>query len=109
MSAFRTVYHVTPLRNLTSIWRHGINPAFAQTRVKGSWFCSRERIEDAIQHVARRHCCPRDSHVVLLECRVAKKALTKKAPGIFVIFNPVDDRQIVCWGVLSLTERGKKT
>ena len=47
--------HVTPRRNLPSIYRLGVSPAFSESQWSVCWFCSPARRAWAIAHVADRH------------------------------------------------------
>ena len=47
--------HVTLRRNLPSIQRHGIDPAFSRSQWRVCWFCHPRRRDWAIAHVADRY------------------------------------------------------
>ena len=46
--------HVSVRRNLASIWKLGISPAFSQGERAECWFCSRSKRPWAVAHVAER-------------------------------------------------------
>ena len=47
--------HVTPRRNLQSIYALGIDPSFSLGQLRVCWFCSPRRRAWAVAHVADRH------------------------------------------------------
>jgi hypothetical protein len=63
------IFHVTPKKNLDSIQRLGIDPAFAVAEIKRSWFCSVARLGWALVHVSQRHATP-ITELVILECNI---------------------------------------
>jgi hypothetical protein len=57
--------HVSLRRNLPSIWRFGLSPAFARCGLPVVWLCAPSRREWALAHVAARHGVPVASLIVL--------------------------------------------
>ncbi len=74
--------HVSIRRNLSSIWRLGISPAFAQGARAECWFCSRSKRAWAIQHVAERHDVPL-SEVVVFRVNVPRSRLVSRRRGLW--------------------------
>ena len=69
--------HVTLRRNIPSIYRNGINPAFSRTQWRVCWFCPRSRRAWAIAHVAERHGVD-PSEVVVLRVSLPRDQLVKR-------------------------------
>lgn len=59
-----TLYHVSPVVNSASIAENGVDPAFARTKRKVSWWCTFERLDWALIHTANRHRCPPNALMV---------------------------------------------
>ena len=72
--------HVTPRRNLPSIYRLGISPAFARGARAECWFCARSLRAWAVEHVAERlGIDPAD--VVVLRVSGRRDLLTRRGRG----------------------------
>ena len=73
--------HATIRRNLPSIWKLGISPAFSQGARAECWFCTRSRRAWAVQHVADRHDVPL-SEVVVFRVSVPRSRLVAPPRGV---------------------------
>jgi hypothetical protein len=72
--------HVSPRRNLQSIYQQGINPDFSRGARAECWFCANALRSWAIEHVAERHGIdPRD--VIVVRVSVPRSWLTRRAKG----------------------------
>ena len=74
--------HATIRRNLPSIWKLGISPAFSQGARAECWFCTRSRRAWAVQHVADRHDVPL-SEVVVFRVSVPRSRLVARRRGVW--------------------------
>ncbi|HBI46893.1 MAG TPA: hypothetical protein DDY78_29175 [Planctomycetales bacterium] len=87
-----SLLHVTPRRNLSSIYKLGVNPDFAKCPRAECWFCSPSLRAWAIAHVAERHSVdPRD--VVVIRVKVSPTQLTHRGKGLWTCSRVV--REIV--------------
>lgn len=77
-----TLYHCTPRRNLRGIRRGGIDPAYARSNTERSYYVTAGAIDWAIPHVAMRHGVD-EREVIVLECRVPRKWLTRFRRGVW--------------------------
>jgi hypothetical protein len=85
-----SLLHVSPRRNLQSIYKHGVSPAFAAGARAECWFCSPSLRAWAIAHVAERHeVDPRD--VVVVRVRVPVTRLTHRGRGLWTCPEVVRD------------------
>lgn len=50
-----TLYHVSPIKNHSSILAHGVEPLYASGALKRSFWVDRARLNWAIRHVQARH------------------------------------------------------
>ena len=82
--------HCTPRRNLPSIYRLGVSPAFAQGPRAECWFCAGSRRAWAVEHVAERHGVD-PSDVVVLRVNVARHLLTRRGKGLWTCPRVVRD------------------
>ena len=65
-----------------SIYRRGIDPAFARGPIAQCWFCANSKRKWAIEHVAERHGVdPRD--VIVVRVQVARHLLTHRGKGLW--------------------------
>ncbi len=80
--AVSILLHVSVRRNLASIWKLGISPAFSQGARAECWFCSRSKRAWAIQHVAERHDVPL-SEVVVFRVSVPRSRLVLRRRGVW--------------------------
>lgn len=76
------LFHVSPRRNLSSIYRVGVSPAFAAGARAECWFCSASKKAWAVEHVAERHGVP-VSEVVVLRVNVRRSLLTRRGRGVW--------------------------
>ena len=74
--------HVSVRRNLASIWKLGISPAFSQGARAECWFCSRSKRAWAVAHVAERHDVPL-SEVVVFRVSVPRARLVPRRRGVW--------------------------
>lgn len=77
-----TVWHCTPSRNLDSIREGGIDPDYAQSDAKRSWYVTSSNLEWAICHVAARHHVPY-TDVVALPVQIPRGKLTRFRRGVW--------------------------
>lgn len=49
------VYHVSPVKNLDKIRRHGLDPCCSTNGTLRVWFCMRGQIPWALNHLAEHH------------------------------------------------------
>lgn len=49
------LYHWTDRRNLGSIIRHGLHPAYHRIKREQVWACEARRVQWAKRHTAKRH------------------------------------------------------
>jgi len=49
------LYHVSPIRNHTSIVKSGVDPALARSRFHASWWVTSEKLAWALAHCSVRH------------------------------------------------------
>ena len=76
------VYHVTPSANLDSIDSQGIDPNWAESDYKRSWFVTASRLKWAVHHVCKRHdVLP--CEVAVLMVQVPRELLTRYARGVY--------------------------
>ena len=74
--------HATHRRNLPSIRRLGVSPAFSQGPRAECWFCARSRRAWAVEHVAERHGWP-PADVVVVRVSVPRDLLTRRGRGLW--------------------------
>ena len=77
-----SLLHVSPRRNLSSLYKHGVSPDFAQCLRAECWFCAPSLRAWAIAHVAERHgVAPAD--VVVLRVRVSRDQMVHRGKGLW--------------------------
>lgn len=59
------VYHWTHRNNLASILYGGVDPSYAEGKVKVVWFCDHDRVGWALAHIAARHGWQHDEMLLL--------------------------------------------
>ncbi len=74
--------HVSPRRNLPSLYRNGVSPAFSRGARAECWYCSPSRRPWALEHVAERHNVAL-SDVVVLRVNVRRDLLTRRGRGVW--------------------------
>jgi hypothetical protein len=77
MSKCIEVFHITPGRNVPSILRGGVDPAYHRGYWRVCWFVSARLRPWAVGHVARRHRC-HVSEVVILRVVVERSRLVRR-------------------------------
>ncbi len=80
--------HVSLRRNLASIWRLGVSPAFARCGLPVSWFVVPSRRTWAISHVADRHGVA-IADLVVLRVSVPRSQLVRRRRGVWTSARPV--------------------
>lgn len=65
MNAEEYVYHWTHRNNLASILWTGLDPSYAEGKLKVVWFCDSDRVGWALAHIAARHGWNHDDMVLL--------------------------------------------
>src|SRR5437870_5382394 len=93
MNQLVKLLHITPRTNLPSIFRTGLNPAFARGRLRAVWLCSSSLTEWAIAHVAQRHSVP-EGEVAVLHLRIPRSALRRRKRGVWIVQDIVNPRFI---------------
>ncbi len=74
--------HATPLSRLSSIYRWGLNPAFARGRLAVVWLHAPSRSSWAIPHVADRHNVP-EGEVALIRVAVPRSWIRRNRRGVW--------------------------
>lgn len=59
------VYHWTHRSNVESILKSGIDPTYAEGKLKVVWFCDAERVGWALAHIGTRHGWDHDEMVLI--------------------------------------------
>lgn len=59
------VYHWTHKDNVVSILHYGLDPSYAEGRLRVVWFCEPERVGWALAHIAARHGWNHDDMVLI--------------------------------------------
>ena len=77
-----TLLHVTPRRNVPSIYRLGISPAFAVGPIAACWFCAPSRRAWAVEHIAERHGVD-PSQVAVIRVNVPRSRLVRRGRGLW--------------------------
>jgi len=81
------LYHVSPVRNHTSIIKTGIEPALARTNFKASWYVTSEKLAWALAHCSVRHNLPvSELEVWFIPQGQFKKRTNTRWPGVFTTF-----------------------
>lgn len=70
------LYHVTPVKNIPSILKGGIDPTFSEGRMKVSWFAESEALLWALAHVAQRRKTTMQE-LCIFECHIERADLTR--------------------------------
>jgi hypothetical protein len=86
------LFHVSPARNLKSLSRFGVLPAFARSSLKAAWLVTRSRLGWAIAHVRERH---NVSDVVIVRVLVPRSALVRRRRGVWSSASPILPSQII--------------
>lgn len=82
--------HCSPRVNLASIYRRGVDPAFARGPRAECWFCANSLRQWAIEHVAERHGVdPRE--VIVVRVNVPRKWLIRRGKGKWTCSRVVKD------------------
>jgi hypothetical protein len=82
MSHLITLRHASPSKNLASIFRRGLSPAFARGKLRCCWLHSSGRTRWAVPHVAdRHHVAP--VNVVVFTVRIPRGWLRRRARGVW--------------------------
>lgn len=76
------LYHCTHRRNVPSITAEGIDPAYAMSDTKRSYYVTAASLEWAIPHVAMRHGVA-ESEVIVLKCDIPRMWLTRFRRGVW--------------------------
>ena len=79
------VCHVTPRRNLPSIWRNGLLPHFARGVLPVVWFCTPSRKRWASQHVCDQNAT---SDIIVLRLQMPRSWLRRFRRGIWHCAQP---------------------
>jgi hypothetical protein len=79
----RTLYHVTPRRNLQWIFPAGLMVSMSTGRTLGVWLADADRLPWAVHHIAAHHNC-HPSDLSILHCNVNGLALRTIRNGIYV-------------------------
>lgn len=75
-------YHVTLARNLESITRTGVDPAFSKGKQQVSWFVDRSKLAWAILHVQKRYKVNM-ADIIVFSAQTLKRARNSGHRGIF--------------------------
>lgn len=51
----RILFHITPTKNLQSIYENGVCPEFSTGKLDASWYVNKHGVLWAIAHVSARH------------------------------------------------------
>ena len=84
--------HVTPRRNLPSIWRNGLLPHFARGVLPVVWFCTPSRRRWASVHVCDQNAT---SDVIVLRLRLPRAWLRRFRRGIWHCAQPIPSSCII--------------
>lgn len=76
MEIMRTLYHVTMLSNIDSIFEDGLLPHYAKGKMKVNWLVDFERTPWAISHTAMKNDIS-PARLVVFVCAVAEPALRR--------------------------------
>jgi hypothetical protein len=92
-STLITVRHATPARNLSSIFRTGLNNQLATGKLKVVWVHLPRKTRWAVAHCAERHHTPA-RQMAILELRIPQADLKKNRDGIYTIARTVRPQEI---------------
>jgi hypothetical protein len=87
--------HATPLSRLASIYRFGLNPAFARGALRVVWLHTPGRSSWACAHVAACHQVA-PSAVVVLRLLVPRSWLRRNRRGVWVCSRVIPASRFVC-------------
>lgn len=80
-------YHSTPLYNLQSILKRGIDPAFSKGAKETSWYVHEELIEWSIDHIMKKYELSQVEIVVLEVLQAPGLFVSAPTPMVFQTYN----------------------
>ena len=84
------LFHVTPRRNLESIYQLGIDPSFSRSTWPACWFVSPSMRQWAIRHVADKYQL-RTSDLVCIRVVLSRRNVVRRNRGVWTCASVVAD------------------
>lgn len=82
------LYHLTPKKNLSTIWIFGLLCSHAKGKLKAVWLVPFSGIRKQRLRAAERHNCPTDD-LALIVCKVKRSKVYKAGGGRFFTLEDV--------------------
>lgn len=76
------LYHVTPVENIASVLRFGVDPAFSQSHPERVYLVQRDALHWAIQHISKKHDTPIE-RLAVFRCYGGKRCKRLSAYGLW--------------------------
>ena len=86
--------HCTPMVNLASIKRRGIDPAFSQSKLEVVWLHTLSRTEWALLHTQQRH---ETQDVIVIDVHVPRRWLTRRRYGLWTCDRRIEADRMSRW------------